>query len=332
MKRRILCGVVALLTAATLLGGCGSKETSQEAETTAVEESTDADAAEETDGAEDTVAAEDGAEAESTTEVSVASAEEMTEVQEVGTDDMTPVTADMLQDGTYEVTVDSSSSMFRIVQCELTVADGQMSAVMTMGGKGYRYLYLGTGEEACNASEDDYITYEEDAEGAHTYTIPVSALDERIDCAAFSDKKEKWYDRVILFRADSLPQSAFQEGMYETVESLGIEDGDYEIEVTLEGGSGKSSVNSPALLQVKDGQAILNVTWSSKNYDYMLVNEEKYLNEAAEGENSCFHIPVLGFDYKMPVTADTVAMSTPHEIDYTLYLDSTTLQPAALED
>ena len=120
--------------------------------------------------------------------------------------------------------------------------------------------------------------------------------------------------------------------MYETVESLGIEDGDYEIEVTLEGGSGKSSVNSPALLQVNDGQAILNVIWSSKNYDYMLVNEEKYLNEAAEGDNSCFHIPVLGFDYKMPVTADTVAMSTPHEIDYTLYLDSTTLQPAALED
>ena len=34
----------------------------------------------------------------------------------------------------------------------------------------------------------------------------------------------------------------------------------------------------------------------------------------------------------MPVVADTTAMGTPHEIDYTLYLDSTTLQPAALED
>ena len=153
MKRRILCGVMALITAATLLGGCGSKETSQETETTAVEESTDADATE-ADKAED-AAVEDDTEAENTTETAVASAEEMTEVQEVGTDDMTPVTADMLQDGTYEVTVDSSSSMFRIVQCELTVADGQMSAVMTMGGKGYRYLYLGTGEEACNASEDE---------------------------------------------------------------------------------------------------------------------------------------------------------------------------------
>lgn len=330
MRRKVLCSVMALLTAAALLGGCSGNQTSQETETTVAEESTDATAAE-ADGTE-AAAENNDTEAENTANTAVASAEEMTEVQEVGTDDMTPVTADMLQDGTYEVTVDSSSSMFRIVQCELTVADGQMTAVMTMSGKGYRYLYLGTGEEACNAAEDAYLMPQEDAEGAHTYTVPVSALDERIDCAAFSDKKEKWYDRVILFRADSLPQAAFKEGMYETVESLGIADGTYEIEVTLEGGSGKSSVDSPALLMVADGEATLTVTWSSKNYDYMLVNEEKYLNEAEEGENSSFLIPVLGFDYKMPVTADTVAMSTPHEIDYTLYLDSTTLQPVALED
>ena len=39
-------------------------------------------------------------------------------------------------------------------------------------------------------------------------------------------------------------------------------------------------------------------------------------------EHSVFEIPVTGFDYKMPVSADTTAMSTPHEIEYTLYFDS----------
>ena len=56
----------------------------------------------------------------------------------------------------------------------------------------------------------------------------------------------------------------------------------------------------------------------------MLVDGEKYLNEATEG-NSTFTIPVTVFDWKMPVTADTTAMSTPHEIDYSLSFDSATI-------
>ena len=45
---------------------------------------------------------------------------------------LSPVYADSLKDGSYTVTVDSSSSMFRIVDCTLTVENGQMSAEMTM--------------------------------------------------------------------------------------------------------------------------------------------------------------------------------------------------------
>ncbi len=37
--------------------------------------------------------------------------------------------------------------MFRITECELTVKDGSMSAVMTMGGTGYLKLYMGTGRK-----------------------------------------------------------------------------------------------------------------------------------------------------------------------------------------
>lgn len=42
--------------------------------------------------------------------------------------------------------------------------------------------------------------------------------------------------------------------------------------------------------------------------------------------NSTFEIPVTVFDAEMEVTADTVAMSTPHEIEYTLNFDSSSMK------
>lgn len=272
-----------------------------------------------------------------TEEVSETSEEEVTEQQEssaesqdgtvapvdVVEEGMTPVYADSLKDGVYSVEVNSSSSMFNITECELTVADGQMTAVMTMGGTGYRYIFMGTGEEAENADESEYIAFEEE-DGVHRYTVPVEALDMGIDCTAFSDRKEQWYDRTILFRADSLPSDAFADGTVNTVESLGLADGEYTIEVSLEGGSGRASVNSPSKITVADGKATAEIVWNSNNYDYMVVDDEKYLPLPDE-ENSAFEIPLTVFDFKMPVSADTTAMSTPHEIDYTLYFDSSTI-------
>ena len=92
----------------------------------------------------------------------------------------------------------------------------------------------------------------------------------------------------------------------------------------LDGGSGKASVQSPAKLTVKDGKAIAEIIWSSNKYDYMIVEDEKILPVSTE-EFSVFDIPVSVFDYKMPVSADTTAMSTPHEIEYTLFFDSTSI-------
>ena len=80
---------------------------------------------------------------------------------------------------------------------------------MKMGGTGYLKLFMGSGEAAAKASEDEMIPFEEDAEGSHHFMVPVEALDKELDCAAFSKKKEKWYDRVLVFRADSLPADAF---------------------------------------------------------------------------------------------------------------------------
>ena len=83
-------------------------------------------------------------------------------------------------------------------------------------------------------------------------------------------------------------------------------------------------VTSPTVLTVKDGQAYAQIQWSSSNYDYMIVDGEQYFPTNEEGMNSVFEIPVQTMDERMPVIADTLAMGTPHEINYTLifYSDS----------
>lgn len=110
-----------------------------------------------------------------------------------------------------------------------------------------------------------------------------------------------------------------------TVQQLGLEDGTYIADGTLEGGSGRATISSPVELTVKDGQMTARIEFSSPYYDYMVVDGEKYEPENTEG-NSQFTIPMVGFDAGVPVTADTVAMSEPHEIDYEIVLDSTTLK------
>ena len=109
--------------------------------------------------------------------------------------------------------------------------------------------------------------------------------------------------------------------------TLDKEDGEYSIQVELEGGSGKASVTSPTLITVQDGAVTAHIQWSSSNYDYMIVDGEKYEPVNKDG-NSTFEIPVTVFDAEMEVTADTVAMSTPHEIDYTLNFDSSSMKKA----
>ena len=122
-----------------------------------------------------------------------------------------PITADKVADGTYSITVDSSSNMFKIVDAQLIVENGSRHCVMTLSGTGYGKLFMGTGEEAASASDADCIPYVENAEGKYTYDVPVQALDEDTACAAWSIKKEQWYDRTLVFesagvdlRADAL--------------------------------------------------------------------------------------------------------------------------------
>ena len=74
-----------------------------------------------------------------------------------------------------------------------------------MSGQGYGMVFMGTGEQALAASEDQYIQAGQDADGAKTFTVPVEALNTDTDCAAWSINKEQWYDRVLVFRSDNIP-------------------------------------------------------------------------------------------------------------------------------
>lgn len=98
---------------------------------------------------------------------------------------------------------------------------------------------------------------------------------------------------------------------------LDLADGEYTVEVELAGGTGRASITSPTRLVVKNGEAFARIEWSSHNYDYMKLDGEQYLPLAGE-ENSVFELPVMAFDTPITVVADTTAMSTPHEIEYTL--------------
>lgn len=241
----------------------------------------------------------------------------------------------VLEDGVYSAQFNTDSSMFHVNEANegrgvLTVKDGKMTIHVSLVSKSIVNLFSGNAEDAQKEGAEllepttDSVTYSDGwTEDVYGFDIPVPALDEEFDVALLG-KKGKWYDHKVSV-TDPQAENAAGEGV--AVEDLDLEDGSYTVEVALEGGSGKATVESPAVLNIQDQKATAEIIWSSPNYDYMIVDGEKYEPVNQDG-NSAFEIPVSGFDYPMPVTADTVAMSTPHEIDYTLTFDSTTLQKA----
>ena len=116
-----------------------------------------------------------------------------------------------------------------------------------------------------------------------------------------------------------------------TPKTLSLQDGTYQVEVTLEGGSGRAYIESPTQITVKNGEITAKIVFSSEYYDYVLVDGEKY-EPVNETGNSAFEIPVPAFDYALPVVADTVAMSEAHEIEYTITLHSDSIAVGEKED
>ena len=230
-----------------------------------------------------------------------------------------------LPDGVYTAEFDTDSSMFHANEaCDgkgtLTVENGQMTFHVSLASTHIVNLYLGKASDAADHEADwlqpttDTVTYSDGtSEEVYGFDIPVTAVDTDFDLAILGTKG-KWYDHVV-----SVRNAVQQAG------TAAPADGTYTCDVTLEGGSGRAAVESPAALTVADGKMTATIVWSSPNYDYMIVDGEKYLPTNTEG-NSTFEIPVSALDTALDVTADTVAMSTPHEIEYTLTFDSASLK------
>ena len=240
-------------------------------------------------------------------------------VSEAASESAAASSARTLEDGTYTAEFDTDSSMFHVNEASdgkgtLTVEDGQMTLHISLQSKKIVNLYVGMAADAPDHEADwlqpttDTVTYSDGtSEEVYGFDVPVEALDTDFQLAILGTKG-KWYDHTVSVR-NVEAQAA------EAVETP--VDGSYTCEVTLEGGSGRATVDSPAALTVADGKMTATIVWSSPNYDYMIVDGEKYLPTNTEG-NSTFEIPVSALGTPLSVVADTVAMSTPHEIEYTL--------------
>ena len=300
--------IVGGLSACLLLGGCGAGQAADVA------------------SAESTVAAQE----------STVAPTESTEaaVETAGTE--TAQAEAQLPDGVYTAEFSTDSSMFHVSEaCDgkgtLTVKDGVMTIHISLGSKKILNLYPGLAEDAVKAGAvlleptTDTVTYSDGmTEEVYGFDVPVPAIGEEFDLALIGTKG-KWYDHKVKVSDPVVKDS--QEAANGSFDMSTLADGSYTIELTMEGGSGRASIQSPAQITVTDGAATATLEWSSPNYDYMLVDGEKYLPVNTDG-NSTFEIPVAALDTALAVTADTVAMSTPHEIDYTLTFDSATLAAA----
>ena len=242
----------------------------------------------------------------------------------LNTDGLLPVLADSIEEGSYAIETASSSSMFRIEKAVLYVKDNAMTADLTLSGKGYSNVTMLSAEDSAALTSLEGTTPVFDGNGKYVFNVPVQSLNTELLCSAFSKKKQKWYERRVVFYSEKIPA----ENLFVTPYVMGkcsLKDGAYKINVSLSGGSGRTSVKSPADLRVKDGMPLAQIEWSSPNYDYMILNGEKIL-PLANKENSVFELPVLVFDKPMSVFADTTAMSTPHEILYQLEFSLETAQ------
>lgn len=113
-------------------------------------------------------------------------------------------------------------------------------------------------------------------------------------------------------------------GLFTACGTKELSDGNYTIEVTLTGGSGRASVDSPTQIKVEGEKITATVVWSSPFYEYMLVDGVRYEPVQTQG-NSTFEIPVV-LDEDIPVSATTIAMSEPHLVDYILHFDGSTMK------
>ena len=263
-----------------------------------------------------------------------------------------------LKDGTYVATFTTDNKMFHVNEANedmgiLTVENGEMTIHVSLQSKKVVNLFPGTAEDAQKDGAVlleptvDTVTYSDGISSeVYGFDIPVPAIDEEFDVALIGTH-DNWYTHKVVvsnpvpgndiseFLSTNVSEEAADyasmipaDSAVEAVSIESVEDGEYTIEVAMEGGTGRAEITSPTELYVVDGKAYAQIEWSSPNYDYMLVDGERF-DPVNEDGNSVFLIPVTAMGEPMAVVGDTTAMSEAHEIDYTLTFDSESISSAA---
>lgn len=194
------------------------------------------------------------------------------------TETPTPAPSNVPSDGIYSTTAETGASMFKVVGVKLTVKNGKMSAVITLSGEGYDYLYMGTAADAATHTDNwikysgtDTYTLGDETKTGRTYTMPVSALDTPLTIASHSERQQKWYNRTITISSKNLKKT-----------------GDILAEGTpADGIYSTSAVTGAAMfkvvgtkLTVKNGKMTALITLSGVGYDYL------YMGTAADAANN----------------------------------------------
>lgn len=193
------------------------------------------------------------------------------------TETPTPAPSNVPSDGIYSTTAETGASMFKVVGVKLTVKNGKMSAVITLSGEGYDYLYMGTATDAATHtgnwikySGSAAYTLDGETKTGRTYEIPVSALDTPLTIASHSERQKKWYDRTVTISSKNLKKT-----------------GDIPAEGTpVDGIYSTSAVTGAAMfkvvgtkLTVKNGKMTALITLSGIGYDYL------YMGTGADAAN-----------------------------------------------
>lgn len=233
-----------------------------------------------------------------------------------------------LDDGKYMVKFDTDSTMFHVNEAMkgkavLSVENGEGIIHLVMPSKNVLYLYSGLAADAENNRDAwiepsvEEVTYEDGmTEEVFAFDVVLPVIDEEFDLALIG-KKNVWYDHKVSVSDPEMikEDENFQEET--SSENNQAEQIGETINVSLEGGTGKVSLITPTAIKPDADGYVVTLEWSSKNYDYMIVDGVKYL-PVEVNEHSIFEIPVSDIDKPLEVIADTVAMSKPHEIEYTI--------------
>lgn len=242
-----------------------------------------------------------------------------------------PVPTVDLPDGSYRVDFTSDSSMFHENEAYegksvMTVESRRATLHLVMPSKNVVNLFLGKAEDARKEGAklliptDERVVYSDGvAESVYAYELPVPVIDADFDVALVG-RKGAWYDHRARVSNPVLIETSSRR--------VALAPGEYSIPVALEGGSGRGGVESPAAVVVAPDGNRVALRWSSPFYDYMIVDGTRY-DATVVDKRSVFEFPVPDLSAPLAVVADSVAMSRPHEIEYTLRFDLSNAVPTS---